>query len=235
MSKVIPVFIGYDPTEEVAYHTLAHSIIRNSSKPVSITPVRLSHMSEYTRPRGDKDSTEFSISRFMVPWMCDFTGHAIFMDCDMMVTGDIAELWELRDHKHAVQVVKHDYVPIEKTKMLGQEQTKYKYKNWTSVMIFNNAKCHKLMPDYIKSANGLDLHQFKWVQEGHTIGELPHEWNHLVGVDAPRKDAKLVHWTLGGPWWNQYLDVEYADEWVRELRMLNYSEQLPEIEKERVF
>jgi hypothetical protein len=160
MADTIKVFIGYDENETVAFHVLAHSIMRHASKPVEIVPVVKSHMSAfYTRERSGLESTDFSFSRFLAPYLCDYKGWAIFTDCDMLVTADIAELWALRDDKYAVMCAKHDYQPVGDTKFLGQVQTKYEKKNWSSVMMFNNARCTALTPEVVSTETGLYLHR----------------------------------------------------------------------------
>ncbi len=213
---MIRVFIGFDSVETVAFHVLAHSIHARSSEPVSITPLMLSHLEgKMTRERHDLQSTEFSFSRFMVPYLCDYQGWALFMDCDMLVLDDMAELWKLRDDKYAVQVVKHDHVPKETTKFLGQTQSKYEKKNWSSVMLFNNAKCQALTGDFVNTATGLELHRFQWLDSEDLIGEIPHRWNHLVGYDekVPTDQVSNLHYTIGGPYFDDYRDTDYADEW----------------------
>lgn len=211
----IRVFIGYDPREAVAYSVLAHSIQQRASRPVSITPLMLSQLREiHSRERNALQSTDFAFTRFLVPYLCNFEGWAIFMDCDMLMRADIADLWELRDDNFAVQVVKHDHVPREQTKFLGQKQTAYPKKNWSSVMLMNNARCKALTPDLVNSASGLHLHRFEWLGNEAEIGELPHRWNHLVGYDAPDPHAALAHFTLGGPYFGAYRDSEYASEWL---------------------
>ena len=213
---MIRVFIGYDSVEAVAFSVLSHSIHANASQPVSIAPVMLDQLGGiYRRERNPLQSTEFSFSRFLAPYLCGFQGWAIFMDCDMLVRDDIARLWALRDERYAVQVVKHTHVPKEDTKFLGAVQTKYEKKNWSSVMLMNCGRCTALTPEFVSTASGLQLHQFKWLDGDHLIGELPSAWNHLVGYDAPREDASLVHFTIGGPYFDEYADCEYADEWRR--------------------
>jgi len=133
-----------------------------------------------------------------------------------LMLDDIANLWALRDDRYAVQVVKHNHVPAEDTKFLNAVQTRYAKKNWSSVMLFNNPQCKALTPEYVNTASGLDLHQFKWLGDDNLIGEIPHRWNHLVGYDAPTKDASLVHYTIGGPYFREYADCEYSTEWFRE-------------------
>lgn len=218
---MIDVFIGYDPVEAGAYHTLVHSIHSRCSQPVRFTPVSLSNLKGWlTRSRHPMQSNDFSFSRFLVPWMCDFKGYAIFMDCDMVVTDDISKIWALRDDK-AVKVVKHSHQPTEKIKYLGNEQTRYDRKNWSSFMLFNNEKCKNLSLDYINVADGLDLHQFKWLDD-REIGELPKQWNFLVGYDAPKELPANIHYTSGGPYFSDYAQCDYANEWWTENRNMNY-------------
>jgi len=214
---MIRVFIGYDQREAAAFGVLEHSIHRRASQPVAIAPVMLEQLKGvYKRERNALQSTDFSFSRFLVPWMCDYEGWAIFMDCDQLVLDDIAKLWALRDDRYAVQVVKHHHVPKEEVKFLGAKQSKYEKKNWSSVMLINCARCRALTPDYVNSASGLELHQFKWLESEALIGEIPSRWNHLVGYDAPRADAALVHYTIGGPYFAEYQDCEYSREWFAE-------------------
>lgn len=211
---MIPVFIGYDPREAVAYSVLAHSILQRSSEPVTIAPLMLSQLKGvFHRERHPLQSTDFSFSRFLTPYLSGYAGWSIFMDCDMLVLEDIAKLWRLRDERYAVMCVKHNHVPKEERKFLNEPQSKYEKKNWSSVMLFNNARCRALTPEFVNTASGLELHQFKWLGDDALIGELPHEWNHLVAYDEPRKGAALVHYTLGGPYFDAYRDCEYAAEW----------------------
>ncbi len=214
---MINVFIGYDPREAVAFSVLSYSIHARASQPVRVTPLMLSQLKGiYARERHPLQSTDFSFTRFLTPYLSDYTGWSVFMDCDMLVLDDIAKLWALRDERHAVQVVKHHHVPKEDTKFLGTKQTKYEKKNWSSVMLFNNAKCRALTPEYVNNATGLELHQFKWLGNDDLIGEIPHRWNHLVGYDAPNTSVSLVHYTIGGPYFEEYRDCEHADAWRQE-------------------
>ena len=222
----IRVFIGYDTREAIAFSVLSHSIHARASQPVSITPVMLSELGHvFRRERNALQSTEFSFSRFLTPYLCDYEGWAIFTDCDMLMLDDVARLWALRDERYAVQVVKHVHVPKEDVKFLGAVQTKYEKKNWSSVMLMNCAKCGALTPDFVSKASGLELHQFKWLEGDHLIGEIPAAWNHLVGYDAPRADASLVHFTIGGPYFKDYASCEYADEWRKELAAMTHVRQ----------
>lgn len=214
---MIQVYIGYDPREAVAFSVLSHSIHVRASVPVSIAPLMLSQLGGVlTRERHPLQSTDFSFSRFLVPYLSGYTGWSVFMDCDMLMLDDIAKLWKLRDERYAVMVVKHNHVPQENAKFLGEPQSRYEKKNWSSVMLFNNAKCAALTPEYVNAASGLELHQFKWLDSDDLVGPLPDRWNHLVGYNSPRSDAALVHFTLGGPYFAEYGTCEFAEEWRSE-------------------
>ena len=214
---MIKIFIGYDPREKVAYHTLVQSIIENASEPVSITPIAKKHLGNiYQRTRTVKESTEFSLTRFLTPYLSGFNGWSIFMDCDMIVTSDIKTLWDLQDDQYAVMCVKHDYTPSSERKFLNQVQTVYPKKNWSSVMLFNNAKCTSLTPEVVQHEDGLFLHQFKWLESEDLIGELPHTWNFLVGEEEKLDNDQLpdlIHYTLGGPYFEDYKGCDYEEVW----------------------
>jgi lipopolysaccharide biosynthesis glycosyltransferase len=213
------IFIGYDPREAVAYNVLAHSINARASAPVTIAPLMLSQLTAvFHRERHTLQSTEFSFSRFLVPLLCDYEGWSMFCDCDMLMLDDVKKLWELRDDRYAVQVVKHEHNTAETTKFLNQPQRPYEKKNWSSVMLFNNSKCRALTEDYVNTATGLELHQFKWLGEDGLIGALPHRWNHLVDYDPtlPVDQVSLIHFTEGGPYFPEYRACSYANLWFAE-------------------
>lgn len=191
--KPLRVFIGYDPRQPVAYNIAQASITRNSSVPVSITPLILSQL-----PLKRRGLTEFTFSRFLVPYLCGYEGHALFVDADVLCLGDISELpW---DAFEAVSVVKHSSV---------QKQGKsidVRFER-PSVMLFNCDFCDRLTPEYIETQNPFS---FEWAD---AIGELPHEWNYLVGYNSGG-GAKLAHFTMGIPIFEETCSDEYAAEWL---------------------
>jgi len=216
---MINVFVGYDRVESVAYHVLSHSIISRSSLPVAITPINQRNLKhEYWRPRGEFDSNEFSNSRWLVPHLMDYKGWAIWMDPDMVMLEDIAELWEQRDERFAVMVKKHNHVPKEDIKFLGAKQTKYGRKNWSSLVMFNCARCAPLTKYVVNTSPGLWMHQFQWLPD-EDIGAIEGDWNLLAGYDDPVKNPKLVHYTTMGPWHDPdgKADIDYRNEWEDEL------------------
>jgi hypothetical protein len=223
---MLRIFIGYDSNVQNIFHVLSSSIIRHSSIPVTIIPLKLNTFKEfYNRKIDAQSSTEFSFSRFLVPYLSNYEGMSIFMDNDMIVTRDIKELADLYNPQYAVQVVKHDYTPKDKIKFLGKEQFNYHRKNWSSVIIFNNTKCKILTPEVVEQQTGAYLHRFQWLDDN-LVGTLPLEWNFLVDeYEKPKHLPALLHYTVGGPYFKDYQNCDYAHEWRQEFAYMNSTKE----------
>jgi hypothetical protein len=155
----------------------------------------------------------------MVPYLTRYTNEPVlFLDCDMLCLANIGDLFDLYDPEYAVQVVKHDYQPSTQTKFLNNTQSKYTRKNWSSAILFNPSRCISLTPEYVNSASGMELHQFRWLEGDHEIGELPKGWNYLVGEanQCPIEDVKIAHYTLGTPCFDEYANCEFGNSWYLE-------------------
>ena len=227
--KTLKIFIGYDPKEAVAFHVLCHSLLERSSKPISITPINLKNLQGlYSRQHDQRQSNEFSFSRFLVPYLCDYDGFGVYMDCDMLALGDISNILNDIDESHAVSVVQHDYESKVKVKYLGNKQYSYPRKNWSSFIVWNCAHPSNrgVDPKFIGDADAATLHRFLWLQD-EEIGELSTKWNWLVGeYDNPTKDIKVLHWTLGGPYFEEYSKTEFSEEWAREFKSMTFCKQM---------
>jgi lipopolysaccharide biosynthesis glycosyltransferase len=226
MKEIIPIFIGYDPREAIAYHTCVNSIIRNASRPVSIVPVALNLFKDYDETHTD-GSNHFIYTRFLVPYLMGFTGSAIFIDGDMIVRGDIAELWDMRNPYMDVQVVKHNYKTRMPTKYLGAKNEDYPRKNWSSVILWNcnSFPNRKLTPEYVQKATGAELHRFSWIDDSR-IGELPIEWNWLPDEFGPNLNAKLLHYTLGTPCFDEFANTPQNEAWHQEHKLTLHCQQI---------
>lgn len=233
MDQVVPVFCGFDAREAVGFHAFSASIIENSTVPVAIIPLSLSMLTMYKG--GQRDGTNaFIYSRFLIPYLMGWKGHAIFMDgADMVVKGDIAELWAMRQHNKAVQVVKHDYKTKHPRKYVGTkmeaDNRDYPGKNHSSVMLINCAHYgwRDLTPDVIEKSPGHWLHQFQFIRDRYPqdperfVGELPIEWNWLADEYGLNDEAKLLHWTAGIPAWSHYKNAPHAGDWFHAHEMAN--------------
>ena len=190
------IFLGMDERQPIAANVAGFSIERRSSKPVSITKLILPQL-----PMKRRGLTSFSFSRYIVPMLCGYQGKALFMDADVLCRGDIASFpWE---HEEAVSVVTNTDPNL--------------FYERPSVMLFNCEKCQKLTLEYIETGSPQSL---EWAD---SVGDLPHEWNHLVGYDFINPTAKLVHFTQGIPIHEETKDSDYAQDWLDEFRLMKSS------------
>jgi len=216
------IFVGYDTREDIAYQVCKHSILSKQPE-ADVRPLKQQELRDagwYTRDIDKLASTEFTFTRFLIPELANFKGWAVFMDCDMILTTDIKELFDQADDKYAVMCVQHDYKVKEEYKMDGQKQTIYPRKNWSSVMLFNcgHKSNRKLTQELVNNPdiNGAYLHRFSWLKDKE-IGELDHTWNYLVGVYNDIDKPNLIHYTEGGPWFENYRNCEFNQLWKQEL------------------
>lgn len=212
------IFVGYDPVESISWFTLVNSIMERSSVPIAVTPVNLDNLKEfYKRPPVSEQSNSFSFSRFLVPTLMNHQGFGLFCDCDQLMRCDVEDLFRIAEENQdkAVHVVQHDYVPRDAIKYLGNVQHSYPRKNWSSVVLWNCAHPSNacVTSDLVNTAAPSFLHRFSWLDD-EEIGELDLRWNWLVGeYDNPPEDVKIVHWTVGGPYFHEYRDVDFSSEW----------------------
>ena len=221
-NNALKVFVGYDSREDIAWQVARHSLLRHAHEELRIIPLRQSVLREigiYTRPFDQGSSTEFSLTRFLTPYLAAQSGWTIFCDCDFLFTGDIHEVLKGLDNSKALYCVQHDYTPRNLVKMDGQQQASYPRKNWSSFMLFNcdHPDVKALTPDVVNSASPSFLHRFEWVRDDSSIGALDVEWNFLADeYPKPQHTPRVIHYTNGGPWFDDWQDCDYADLWIKE-------------------
>lgn len=215
------IYIGFDQKEAIAYHAFCQSLIEKSTIPIQITPLALNNLNLYSEKHNDR-SNDFVYSRFLTPFLNNYDGWALFADGDMICQSDIRELFDLRDDSKALMVVKHDYRTKQEKKYLGNINENYPRKNWSSVILWNcNHPKHKILsPDFVKNQTGKYLHRFSWLND-EEIGELPIEWNWLAIEYDENPNAKIVHYTLGTPCFNDYRDSSMSNIWHSIYKKLN--------------
>jgi lipopolysaccharide biosynthesis glycosyltransferase len=209
----ISIVVGFDQREAVAYHVFCQSVIACSSVPIQFLPLAENTLKDYKEVHTD-GSNRFIYSRFLTPYLMDFSGWAIFVDGDMVCREDIANLWQLRDESRAVQVVKHDYRTKATQKYLGNKNENYPRKNWSSVILWNcsHPENRVLTPSFIQNKPGSYLHRFAWLSDP-LIGDLPLEWNWLAIEYPENPNSKLIHYTLGTPCFKDYANESMSDKW----------------------
>jgi lipopolysaccharide biosynthesis glycosyltransferase len=211
--KPIPIVVGFDQREAVAYHVFCQSVLEKASRPVQFIPLAINSLKFYTETHSD-GSNRFIYSRFLTPYLCGFEGPAIFADGDMVCHADMAELMDLFDPTMAAQVVKHDYKTKASVKYLGNKNQDYPRKNWSSVILWNcgHEANRVLTPEFVQNQPGSFLHRFSWLNDAQ-IGELPKIWNWLATEYEDNPDAKLVHYTLGTPCFKDFAQAPMAKDW----------------------
>jgi lipopolysaccharide biosynthesis glycosyltransferase len=217
-----PVYVGYDRREDAAYRVCRHSLETRSSVPLRIIPLvqdALRAEGLYTRNIDPLASTDFTYTRFFVPYLAGYEGWAMFCDCDFLWLADIAELIGQIDDRYAVMCVHHDHRPSEKHKMDGRKQTLYPRKNWSSMILYNcgHPANRALTPELANTETGKYLHRFAWLDD-ELIGEVSETWNWLEGWNETPDNGhpNVVHYTRGGPWFEDWQDVDFGDLWLKE-------------------
>ena len=191
LSEPLRVFIGYDKRQPIAFNTLAHSIWCNASRPLSVTRLNIDVL-----PMQRKGLTEFTYSRFLVPYLSNFDGFSLFIDSDFICDGDIFDL------------LLHPILDSEANVLVCQNKIKFE---WPSLMLFNNRLCTKLTPEFVDNKDNI-LFDFAWADK---IGELPLEWNHLSNYDNPEDKIKAIHYTQGIPVWAETKDSNHSNIWFK--------------------
>jgi hypothetical protein len=214
------VYIGYDSSQDVAYHACRQSMIDHGFDPALIHPLVQSELRQrgvYWRAVDEKASTEFSLTRFLVPFLNGYSGRSLFCDSDFLWRCNPMEVFEkYNDAKHNVHVVKHDLSAdcLSSIKMDDKVQEWYPKKNWSSLMLFENKWCTSLTPKYVNEALPSQMHRFQWVMSEDRIGSVDPTYNSLVGYYGyDRENPRAVHFTDGGPWLKGYEGVPFAEEW----------------------
>ena len=208
------IYIGYDSRHPIASKVCEYSL-RKHSKDLDIELLKLSDLEQlYWREYKDQ-STEFTYTRFLVPYLQDYNGWALFCDDDFLFLKDVKKIFKLADDKYAVMCCQHEYYPDTNVKMGGKKQTMYKRKNWSSLMLINcgHESVKKLDLSTVSEQSGKYLHQFEWLKP-HEIGSIPRHWNWLVNWYKENDEDKpsALHFTEGGPW---IVDSEYKDLWLK--------------------
>lgn len=198
--EAFKIFIGWDKRFPEPAEVLAYSIRKNASIPVDVHYLDLAKLQAehgFQREWDPRQTTEFTYTRFLIPWLCKYQGRALFLDNDMLCLGDVAELAALPMNSYTIRCVQHDHQVQDGTlKMNGAVQTSYPRKNWSSVMLLNCARLHNWTKEVVETATGAYLHRFQGIED-EQIGLLDKRWNEL---DERSADTKLIHWTSGMVW-----------------------------------
>ncbi len=211
----VPIFIGYDSRIAVASDVLTYTIKKHASRPVDINLLKIQDLYAqglFRRPLDPLQSTEFTYSRFLVPFLRGYNGKALFIDNDMVCFSDIWEILDLPMDDYAIKLVKHVHEPKVTVKMDGKVQSAYPRKNWSSMMLMDCSKLGCWTLDAVETKPAPWLHRFEPIPD-EAIGELPAGWNVLDEDYTP--GTKLWHMTTGAPYFDKYADMLHAGVWYK--------------------
>ncbi|WP_429498531.1 glycosyltransferase [Robbsia andropogonis] len=208
---VARVFVGCDPNncDFEQMMVLEYSLRRHASIPVEIHWMQLSRDPAspwYSQPEQDRGwrtdlwVTPFSGFRWAIPALCGYQGRAIYMDADMVVLRDIADLWR---------------TPFTYGQILAA--TKRKKKSWRyCVMVWDCAAAKDHLPplDALRStpeAHANLIHFFNDHPE-FTYRLHPDE-NNVDGENRPLSDIRILHYSdIGTQFTHKYAFPRLAAE-----------------------
>lgn len=243
------VYIGWDPREADAWNVASWSLRRHASIPVVVHKLdqqelrdaglfsRTYHVGATGQRVDDFDgkpfSTDFTHTRFLVPYvhrLKNLGPKALFIDCDWLFRGDVADLLHGCALGYSVYVVKHNYLPLSSKKMMGVAQQSYKRKLWSAMMLFdvNSPACLSLTPNAVNCSDSSYLHQLGWCREDE-IGELDEAFHWIPG-SSPTIDKtssptiKGVHFTEGLPGQQFRSPTPFDEEWYKELQLWKWQD-----------
>lgn len=232
MKENLKIYIGYDSRQDEdplgkgiinPPYEVCKASIRNFNTRIQIIPIKLDELIKkgiYTRDKDPLASTEFTYSRFLVPYLNQYKGLALFCDSDFLWQTDISSILKYYDSNYSVMCCQHEYTPSNNTKMDGLKQTIYPRKNWSSLMLFNceHKDCKELTPDIVNSESPKYLHRMLWTDDS-KIGSLPLEFNWLEGDYDSNIEPKAIHFTNGGPWHHTWKG-DYKINWLNQYNSL---------------
>ena len=180
----IRIFVGTTDDQMLSTKVLEYSIRQTASRPVEVAPLHLSGI-HYPMPKDPKNRprTPFSFQRFLIPELCGFRGKAIYVDSDMLVFDDIAQIFDLDISAHDIFTVK-----------TGATFTRRKQ---FSVMLIN---CERVKWNIHEIVSKLDRGEIDYEELVYEMAlapriedRIPEGWNHLE-KHVPGK-TKLLHFT----------------------------------------
>jgi hypothetical protein len=196
------IFVGVDESQIVAARTLEHTIRKHASRPVRFTMMMDLPTPEPTDPEN-RGKTGFSFSRFHIPKLAGYKGRALYVDADMQVFKDIAELWEIPFGDKKVLCTRQDEPPE-----AWKDFSWFHPGRQMSVMMLD---CERLDWDIDEIIGGLDRGEYNYsdllfdlciVPEEEVGDDLPPVWNHLEQYQPG--ETGLTHYTVvpTQPWKN---------------------------------
>lgn len=213
-NDVIKIFVGADRSQLLAFKVLEHSIKRNTSQQVKCRAIDNSMMPE-CKSKTNLPYTNFSFARFGIPSFAGYQGKAIYLDADMLVLADIADLWSLDFAGAKILTLEQPREDL--------QQKQSKKRKQTAVMMLDCEALKDWVPEEIIGNLGkkydrtklmsLDIFPQRKIKE-----IIPTVWNCMDWYEEGV--SKLVHYTKieTQPW--VYPKHPCGNLWLNELRLM---------------
>ena len=177
----------------MAVAVLQHSIERHTTTPVRVCPLIDLDLPE-PRDLRQGSRTNFSFARFAIPELKSYRGRAIYLDADMLVFRDIAELWSLPFGQATVNIQVE--LP-EHARVQSKAGAPGIRKKQCSVMVID---CEKARWNVAEIVGGLDgrysyeqlMYELCILPEAEIHYGVPFAWNSLEHHDL---ETRLIHYT----------------------------------------
>lgn len=188
------IYVGASNRDRVAVQVLAYSIQKHATVPVRVIPM-VDLPVPRARKRANRPRTGFSFARFLIPSLAGYQGRAIYLDSDMLVLGDVAELAELDFAGCTVLCTKQPEPPP-----AWKDHDGFRPGRQFSVMVLD---CGALRWDIREVVARLDdgdltyealLFDLALEPEERVADWVPPGWNHLEHVEPGV--TRLVHFTV---------------------------------------
>jgi hypothetical protein len=213
--KPLNIYVGYDSNMNDLEGVCKLSILKSIEESLGggkwnnylefkpeIKILDIAKLPDYNREYANQ-STEFTYSRFLIPYLENYEGFSLFVDNDFIFTKTPLSMFNYLSPDDAVACIKYPHYEHDATKFDGEVNIDYPCKLWSSMMFFNNGHedCKKLTPEVVNTWTGKQLHQFEWTDK---ISEIPQKYIFVEGYDNPEEkwDYTGIHYTRGGPWIN---------------------------------
>jgi len=178
----IELFVGCSPNGEDAESqmVLEYTAKKNSSLPVNIHWMKHSDNSDsfWHGWKSGSWATPFSGFRWGIPEFCGFAGQAIYMDSDMIVLGDLAELWNIPWNDNAI--------------VMGKGGWRFCVSKW------NCARAAAVLPKVkiIRTTPHAHRELVRQLPKHPQLQQtIDRQWNNFDGETDNIEDIKVLHYT----------------------------------------
>jgi lipopolysaccharide biosynthesis glycosyltransferase len=193
MIEPMLIFVGADVSQDIAARVLEYSIHKHATRPVRVVALTSVEMPT-PKHESNRARTGFSFVRFAIPKLAKYRGRALYVDSDMLVFTDVAELWNIEFGEQKILCT---------TQQLPEAWNDFKWAHpgrQFSVMMLD---CSRLPWDLTDIVKGLDEEKYTYpqlmfemclVKPNEIDDRIPPRWNCLEHYEEG--ESSLLHYTV---------------------------------------